>query len=153
MPTLYHSVYRLSLEQSLRAGTLINAAQIAILIVCALSIDRLGRRRWVTACYVGGAMLTAIVGTLAANSVIAVIALVTLAYGLVSSVNAVLYLYTPEIYPTRMRAVGTGSATCWVRLASVGGQLLVGYVLAIRGPALYSSCSRSSPSSAVRQRR
>jgi hypothetical protein len=46
-----------------------------------------------------GAALLAMLGTFAAHSVTAVIALVTLSYGIVGSVNAVLYLYTPEIYP------------------------------------------------------
>jgi len=54
---------------------------------------------------------------------------------IVGSANAGLYLYTPEIYPTRMRAIGTGSATCWLRLASAAGPLLVGYLLAERGTA------------------
>jgi putative MFS transporter len=58
---------------------------------------------------------------------------VTLSYGILGSVNAVLYLYTPEIYPTRMRAIGTGSATCWLRLASAAGPLLVGYLVASQG--------------------
>jgi putative MFS transporter len=65
--------------------------------------------------------------------VTAVIILVTVAYGVVGSVNAVLYLYTPEIYPTRMRAIGTGAATCWLRLASAAGPVLVGYLVAARG--------------------
>jgi MFS transporter, putative metabolite:H+ symporter len=93
MPTLYSSVYHLSLAAALRAGTF------------------------------------------AAHSVTAVIALVTLSYGIVGSVNAVLYLYTPEIYPTRMRALGTGAATCWLRLASAAGPLFVGYLVASRGTA------------------
>jgi putative MFS transporter len=103
MPTLYNSVYGLTITQSLRAGTLNNIAQVAILLGCAFVIDRIGRRRWATVCFVAG------------------------------SVNAVLYLYTPEIYPTRMRAIGTGSATCWLRLASAAGPLLVGYFVADRG--------------------
>jgi putative MFS transporter len=53
----------------------------------------------------------------------------------VGTVNAVLYLYTPEIYPTRIRAFGTGSATCWLRLASAAGPVLVGYLIAAGGPA------------------
>jgi len=58
---------------------------------------------------------------------------VTLSYGVIGSANAVLYLYTPEIYPTRMRAIGTGAATCWLRLASAVGPLLVGYIVAAEG--------------------
>ena len=133
MPTLYNRVYGLSLAQSLRAGTLTNVAQVAVLLVCAFVIDRTGRRRWATVCFLAGTALLASLGLFAADSVTAVITLVTLSYGLVGSVNAVLYLYTPEIYPTRMRAIGTGSATCWLRLASAAGPLLVGYLVDARG--------------------
>ena len=45
MPTLYGSVYHLSLSQALRAGTLTNVAQVVILLGCAFTIDRIGRRR------------------------------------------------------------------------------------------------------------
>ena len=133
MPTLYNSVYGLSLEQSLRAGTLTNVAQVVILLGCAFLIDRTGRRRWMTRCFIVGGLLLAALGSFASGSVTAVIVLVTLSYGIVGSANAVLYLYTPEIYPTRMRAIGTGSATCWLRLASAAGPLLVGYLVASGG--------------------
>ena len=72
-------------------------------------------------------------GLFAAESAIAAIALITAAYGLVSSANAVLYLYTPQIYPTRMRARSTGAATCWLRVSSAAGQVLVGYLVAAGG--------------------
>ena len=133
MPTLYNRVYGLTIAQSLRAGTLNNIAQVAILLGCAFTIDRIGRRRWATVCFVAGAVLLAALGSFASGSVTAVMVLVTLSYGIVGSVNAVLYLYTPEVYPTRMRAIGTGSATCWLRLASAAGPLLVGYFVAARG--------------------
>jgi MFS transporter, putative metabolite:H+ symporter len=135
MPTLYSSVYHLSLAAALRAGTFNNIAQVAILMVCAFAIDAVGRRRWTFMGFVAGAALLTMLGTFAAHSVTAVIALVTLSYGIVGSVNAVLYLYTPEIYPTRMRALGTGAATCWLRLASAAGPVFVGYLVATRGTA------------------
>jgi putative MFS transporter len=135
MPTLYNRVYGLSLDQALRAGTLTNVAQVAVLIVCAFAIDKVGRRRWMTVCFVIGAVLLVSLGSFGAGSVTAVMALVTLSYGIVGSVNTVLYLYTPEIYPTRMRAIGTGAASCWLRLASAAGPLLVGYLVLASGPA------------------
>jgi putative MFS transporter len=135
MPTLYSSVYHLSLSEALRAGTFNNIAQVAILLGCAFAIDRAGRRRWTAAGFATGAVLLAMLGTFASHSVNAVIALVTVSYGVVGSVNAVLYLYTPEIYPTRMRALGTGAATCWLRLASAAGPILVGYLVAASGTA------------------
>jgi putative MFS transporter len=133
MPTLYNQVYHLDLQQALRAGTLTNVAQVIILLWCAFMIDRIGRRRWTVACFLGGAALLAVLGLFASESVAAVMVLVTVSYGVIGSINAVLYLYTPEIYPTRMRAIGTGSATCWLRLASAAGPLLVGYMVAAGG--------------------
>jgi putative MFS transporter len=133
MPTLYNRIYGLGLDEALRAGTLTNVAQVVILLGCAFVIDRVGRRRWMATCFIAGAALLAALGTFAAGSVTAVITLVTVSYGIVGSVNAVLYLYTPEIYPTRMRAIATGTATCWLRLASAAGPLLVGYLVAARG--------------------
>jgi putative MFS transporter len=128
-------VYHLSLNESLRAATLTNVAQVALLLGCAFTIDRIGRRAWTIVAFGGGTLLLVTLGALASQSVVAVIALVTLAYGVVGSVNAVLYLYTPEIYPTRMRAIGTGAATCWLRLASAAGPVLVGYLVAAEGTA------------------
>ena len=135
MPTLYSSVYHLSLGEALRAGTFNNIAQVAILVVCAFAIDAVGRRRWTVLGFIVGGALLAMLGTFAAHSVTAVIALVTVSYGIVGSVNAVLYLYTPEIYPTRIRALGTGAATCWLRLASAAGPVFVGYLVAAQGTA------------------
>jgi len=59
----------------------------------------------------------------------------TLAYGVIGSTNAVLYLYTPEIYPTRMRAIGTGLATSWLRLASAAAPTIVGLMVGEQGVA------------------
>ena len=133
MPTLYNRVYSLDLQQSLRAGTLTNVMQVIALLGCAFVIDRTGRRLWTVASFVAGAVMLGMLGFFGAHSVVAVIALVTLSYGIVGSANAVLYLYTPEIYPTRMRAIGTGVATCWLRLASAIAPLLVGYIVAAEG--------------------
>jgi putative MFS transporter len=138
MPTLYNRVYHLSLNESLRAATLTNVAQVALLLGCAFTIDRIGRRAWTAVAFGVGTLLLVALGAYASQSVVAVIALVTLTYGVVGSVNAVLYLYTPEIYPTRMRAIGTGAATCWLRLASAAGPVLVGYLVAAEGtPAVF----------------
>jgi putative MFS transporter len=135
MPTLYNRIYGLSLPDALRAGSLTNVAQVIVLLGCAFAIDRVGRRQWTTACAAAGAVLLLSLALFAATSVTAVIALVTVGYALLGSVNAVLYLYTPEIYPTRVRALGTGAATCWLRLASAVGPLLVGYLVDAQGPA------------------
>jgi len=133
MPSLYHTVYHLGLEESLRAASMTNVAQVLILLLCAFSIDRIGRRHWTIICFAAGGVPLAILGFAGAQNVGSVMILATLSYGIIGSVNAVLYLYTPEIYPTRMRAIGTGLATSWLRLASAIGPPLVGMMVPASG--------------------
>jgi len=135
MPTLYRSVYGLELQSALRAASLTNVAQVALLLICAFTIDRVGRRNWVAASFVLGGGALAALGLFGSHSVVAVMVLGTLAYGVIGSTNAVLYLYTPEIYPTRMRAIGTGLATSWLRIASAVGPTLVGLMVGVQGTA------------------
>ncbi|HSZ20679.1 MAG TPA: MFS transporter [Candidatus Acidoferrum sp.] len=133
MPSLYNTVYHLSLRQSLRAASMTNVAQVAVLLVCAFSIDRIGRRNWTVAAFILGGGTLALLGIMGGQKVLSVMILTTLGYGLIGSVNAVLYLYTPEIYPTRMRAIGTGLATSWLRIASAVGPALVGFMVDAKG--------------------
>lgn len=133
MPTLYHTVYGLELRDALRAASMTNVAQVAILLVCAFCVDRVGRRNWTLASFLVGAGLLATLAFGGTGSLAEVIVLATLSYGVVGSVNAVLYLHTPEIYPTRMRAIGTGLATSWLRLASAVGPALVGLMVGQHG--------------------
>ena len=133
MPSLYNTIYHMPLQQSLRAASMTNVAQVALLLTCALVIDRAGRRNWMITAFFATAALLAILGFVAAQSVMAVMILATVSYGAVGSANAVLYLYTPEIYPTRMRAIGTGLATSWLRLTSAIGPPLVGVMVGAEG--------------------
>ena len=133
LPSLYNTVYHLGLRPALRAASMTNVAQVLVLLICAFSIDRIGRRTWTLASFIAGAALLGILGFLASGSVSSVMILATLIYGIIGSTNAVLYLYTPEIYPTRMRAIGTGLATSWLRLASAIGPALVGFMVGAKG--------------------
>lgn len=133
LPTLYNTVYRLDLKQSLRAASLTNVTQVLLLLICAFCIDRFGRRNWTITCFVLGAALLGTLGVTGAHGVLGVIVVCTLSYGILGSANAVLYLYTPEIYPTRMRVIGVGLATSWLRVASAVGPAIVGVMVAANG--------------------
>ena len=41
-----------------------------------------------------------------------------------------LYLYSAELYPTRLRALGTGFGSAWLRLGSFVGPVVVGFTMA-----------------------
>jgi MFS transporter, putative metabolite:H+ symporter len=133
LPSLYNTVYRLPLGKSLRAASLTNVAQVLLLLVCAFSIDRIGRRSWTAWSFLMGGACLAILGISGTRSVTAVVVLCTLSYGIIGSANAVLYLYTPEVYPTRMRAIGTGLATSWLRIASAVAPAVVGFMVVAHG--------------------
>ena len=66
---------------------------------------------------------------------------VAAAYFFISTINIGAYLYTPELYPTRARALGVGTATAWLRFASMIGPTAVGYMIGA-GCLRCSGCSR-----------
>jgi MFS transporter, putative metabolite:H+ symporter len=133
MPTLYTTVYHLGVPEALRTASMTNVAQVVLLLLCAMVIDRTGRKRWMMGAFGLGSMLLGVLAFGGTQHVSWVIILSTLSYGLIGSINAVVYLYTPEIYPTRMRAIGTGVATSWLRVASAIGPWLIGVMLGAGG--------------------
>jgi putative MFS transporter len=133
MPTLYTTVYHLGVAEALRAASMTNVAQVLLLLLCAVVIDRTGRKHWMMGAFGLGAVLLGMLAFGGTQQVSWVIVLATLSYGLIGSINAVVYLYTPEIYPTRMRAIGTGVATSWLRIASAIGPWLIGVMLGTGG--------------------
>ncbi len=130
LPTLYRQTFNLPLETSLLYGLLTSVAGVIAAIACALLIDKVGRKRW----YMGAFLLAPIplvaLAMLGATTPIQVLILAGLAYAIVQTVTFSLYLYSAEIYPTRLRALGTGLGSAWLRLGSSAGPLVVGFTMA-----------------------
>jgi putative MFS transporter len=133
LPSLYKTVYKLPLSESLHAASLTNVVQVCIVLACAFLIDKIGRRRWATVAFLVAGCLLGALFLNGATSAKSVMYLGSLSYGVVGSITVLLYLYTPEIYPTRMRAIGTAFATTWLRLASAIGPMIIGFVLDAKG--------------------
>ncbi|OXI64268.1 MFS transporter [Burkholderia cenocepacia] len=133
LPSLYKTVYHLPLQASLQMASISNVLSTCGVLACALLIDRVGRRRWAMACFIISAALLAALGIHGAGSAWSVMLLGSSAYAVMATTTVLLYLYTPEIYPTRMRAIGTGLATSWLRAASAAAPAIVGVVLTGRG--------------------
>ncbi|MDR7250199.1 MFS transporter [Bacillus pumilus] len=133
LPSLYNTVYNLPVGDSLRAASLTNILQTVGVFACAFLIDKVGRKRWATIAFiVTGALLTAL-WISGASSPESVIYLGSAAYGMMGTITVLLYLYTPEIYPTRMRVIGTAFATAWLRLASAIAPIMIGFILEVSG--------------------
>jgi MFS transporter, putative metabolite:H+ symporter len=129
LPTLYRTVYNVPLQQALNYTLIANICSLVGTLLCAALIDRLGRRMWfIGAFFLTGLPLIVLWG-MGAQTVLAVIIATSTCYTWVASICLAVYLYTAEIYPTRMRALGTSWATFWLRIAATIGPLLVGFFL------------------------
>ena len=130
LPTLYHTVYHLSVQEAFRYSFLNNFLGFFGAIAGAALVDKWGRKPCFAAAFFGASVpllvLWGIGGTLPA---IEVMALATVACFFISVMLAGIYIYTPEIYPTRMRALGASTATAWYRLASIISPVIVGLLL------------------------
>lgn len=129
LPSLYRTVFHMPLVDALRTASLTNVLQVIATLACAFAVDRIGRKSWTIGSFlVAGAALAALWFT-GSTSVWVVVVLGSVAYGVIGSTNTLLYLYTPEIYPTRMRAIATALATSWLRAASAAGPALLGIIV------------------------
>jgi MFS transporter, putative metabolite:H+ symporter len=129
LPTLYRQIFELPLQTSLAYGFTTSACGCAAALLCALYIDKVGRRIWYTAAFFLAAVPMLILAALGATSAQEVLIFATATYAIIQTVTFSLYLYSAELYPTRLRAVGAGFGSAWLRIASSIGPLLVGWVV------------------------
>jgi putative MFS transporter len=129
LPTIYRTVFHLPLEQSLQYGLITQVVGLLGTLTCALTIDYFGRRLWFAVAFVGAAAALIGLWFIGAQAPVRVLAFVSIAFFFSSVVSIGAYLYTPELYPTRARAMGVGVATAWLRLASMIGPTVVGMMI------------------------
>jgi putative MFS transporter len=130
LPTVYRTVFKLPLDVSLRYGLITQAVGLIGTLICALTIDHVGRRLWFALSFAAAAIALGALAFFPTPTAEQVLTCMTIAYFFVSTINIGVYLYTPELYPTRARALGVGAATAWLRFASMIGPTVVGMMLA-----------------------
>lgn len=135
LPTIYRSYYHQSVSTALLYGLLTNVVGLVGAFLCAMLVDHLGRRISYIAAFVFGCIPLFILWRLGARTSREVFMLSSLSFLFISANSMLFYLYTPEIYPTRLRSLGTGAASCWVRISSAVGPSIVGFTLAASGVA------------------
>jgi putative MFS transporter len=134
MPSLYTTVYKIPVAEALRYALANNVASFVGGLVAIGLIDLIGRRR----CFIIG-FAAASVPLLylwfmgASVPLFAVVVLAAISTGAMSFIMGGIYVYAPEIYPTRMRALGTGATSAWLRIGAVMGPLFVGAILPAGG--------------------
>jgi MFS transporter, putative metabolite:H+ symporter len=133
LPTIYRNVYKVSLEQALNYGMINNFIIMVATLSCALLIDRTGRRAWFTGAFTLAGAALCLLGVLGASSAESVFVLTGLTLFGITSLNLAIYLYTPELYPTRLRTQGVGVALAWSRVAAMIAPPVIGWGMANNG--------------------
>ena len=133
LPTLYKQVFQLSLQTSLAYGWITSSVGVLASIACALLIDKVGRKPWYSTAFLIATVPLLALAWLGATSATQVLIFATAAYAVLQTIAFSLYLYSAELYPTRLRAVGTGFGSAWLRAGSSMGPILVGTIVADLG--------------------
>lgn len=130
LPTIYRTVYHLPVSQALQFSFIGGLAGVLAAIAGTAVIDVIGRRWTFTIAFVGCAIpLCILTGVPMGSSIYLLVTLATMSIFFISVLLAGTYAYLPEIYPTRMRALGTGVASAWLRIGSIVAPLIVGLLL------------------------
>jgi putative MFS transporter len=130
LPTLYSQLFQLPLKTSLAYGWITSGVGVVASIICALLIDKVGRKAWYAAAFLAAIVPLLTLSWLGATSAAEVVILATAAYAILQTVSFSLYLYSAELYPTRLRAVGVGFGSAWLRAGSSMGPIIVGSIVA-----------------------
>lgn len=129
LPTLYTSVYHLPIGTALNYTLLTSIAGFLGCVALAFLVDRIGRRASLTAGLgIGGALL-GVLALLGAHSGSAVALWCTLSALFIFAANICMYLYTPELYPTRIRGLGASFGGAWARAGVIVGPVVVGALM------------------------
>ena len=134
LPTLYSQLFQLPLKTSLAYGWITSAVGVIASIICALLIDKVGRKAWYASAFLAAIVPLLALCWLGATSATEVLIFATAAYAILQTVAFSLYLYSAELYPTRLRAVGVGFGSAWLRAGSSMGPMIVGSIVA--GPGI-----------------
>jgi putative MFS transporter len=133
LPTLYNQVFQLPLQTSLAYGWITSGVGVVASILCALLIDKVGRKPWYATAFLVAVVPLLTLSWLGATSAIEVLVLATATYAVLQTIAFSLFLYSVELYPTRLRAIGTGFGSAWLRAGSSIGPILVGSIMANLG--------------------
>ncbi len=112
LPTLYGSIFHVPLATALGFGWITSACGVTLAVICAFCIDRVGRRRWYIGAFFARGRAAGRVGDVRRHLRGPRAGPGLGDYAILQSITFSLYLYTAELYPTRMRAIGSGFGQC-----------------------------------------
>ncbi|HVE07803.1 MAG TPA: MFS transporter [Paraburkholderia sp.] len=121
----------MTITKSFSVSIGIYVAQIPGYYSAAYCCEKLGRKTTIVL-YMGLACASALWLAFAATDFAIVLASVALSFSM-NGVNAGEYAYTPEVFPTALRATGMGAASAFGRIGAICSPMLVGYIYPLWG--------------------
>jgi putative MFS transporter len=130
LPTIYRTIYKLPLASALQYSLATASASFLGACVGIFFIDRLGRRKCFFIAFILGSLPMAYLGlTTVPSSAVEVMILTSLGNFMLAWLIPGFYVYMPEVYPTRMRALGAGVGSSWFRIATIVSPTIIGFLL------------------------
>ncbi|MFE5942650.1 MFS transporter [Streptomyces sp. NPDC056480] len=133
LPSLYTKTFGLDLTTALVYSLLSNMTGLLGTFVVALLIDRVGRRPALVGALVGTVLSLGVLALAGATSGGQVALFASCTTFFLYAINAGLYLYSPELYPTSSRARGAAFGGVWNRLGVILGPVTVGAIIGAGG--------------------
>lgn len=133
VPSLYRTVYHVPVADALGYGFVTSFAGLVGAGLCVLLIDIVGRKAVMAISQLLSAIPLLVLAAQPQMEVANVVALVAVSFGLNNMNSIMLSMYTAELYPTELRALGCGIGNAWLRFASVVGPIMVGAILPATG--------------------
>lgn len=129
LPTIYRQELHLSLQQTLYFTFATQTLSIGSAIVVALLIDRVGRRIWIGCALAVGSLALLFLAVEGGQDAVMLLVFSTITNFSLASVSVSIYVYTSELYPTRMRALGAGMGSTVRNLFATLSPIAVAFML------------------------
>ena len=129
LPTIYRQQLHLSVQQAQEFTFATQTVAFFSAILVAVAIDRVGRKRWIGCALVLASVAMLVLASTGVTNAVVLLVCATIAHVSLSTVSVSLYVFTAELYPTRMRALGTGLGSTVRNLFAMMSPLLVALML------------------------
>jgi len=133
LPTIYRQELHLSVQQALLFTLATHTISICSAIAVALCIDHTGRRVWIGSATLVASLALLTLALQGGQNPIFLLVCATIANFSLASVSVSIYVFTCELYPTRMRALGTGMGSTVRNIFTTTSPTLVAVMLSNYG--------------------
>ncbi|ALK32397.1 MFS transporter [Burkholderia plantarii] len=125
LPTIYKTVYHAPLQLALNLTVGASVLGVIGSLICALVVDKVGRKPVINVSFLLCAIALFGAAVFHDSSVYVVGTFCALSFGLLGCGFITAYVYTPELYPTSVRALGCGVGSAWLKIAAIAAPALV----------------------------